>query len=147
MLCAVLLVTLASMAIVYAQATGQPAADPNAYLWTQINHAKDPNNLTLLEQEHVPGFNITGPVKAGVPFNVTVTIGVGAMHPSTHDHFIQWIELYNGDLQLGHVDLVPATTKPQVTFTIVMDKSGTLKARENCNLHGTWENTTTVNVT
>jgi superoxide reductase len=146
-LCAVLVFLTVFAASAYAQTTSQPGADPNAYLWTQINRAKDPNNLTSLEQAHVPGINITGPVKAGEPFKVTVRIGEGHMHPSTHDHFIQWIELYNGDLQLAHVDLSPATSKPEVTFTVVLDKPSMLKVRQNCNLHGTWENTKSVNVT
>jgi superoxide reductase len=126
--------------------TPAAAQDPNAYLWGQINHAKDPNNMTILEQEHVPGIYVDGPVVAGQPVNVTVRVGEGIMHPSLHDHFIQWIELYNGDLQLGHADLVPATTKPEVTFTIVLNNSTTLRALENCNLHGTWENTKNVTV-
>ena len=120
--------------------------DPNAYLWGQINHAKDPNNMTILEKEHVPGITVNGPIKAGQPVNVTVTIGEYILHPSMHEHFIQWIELYNGPLQLAHVDLVPATTKPEVTFTVVLNNSTTLRALENCNLHGTWENTKAVQV-
>ncbi len=120
--------------------------DPNAYLWGQINHAKDPNNMTVLEKEHVPGITVNSPVQAGQPTKVTVTIGEYMMHPSTHDHFIQWIELYDGDLQLGHADLVPATTKPEVTFTVVLNNSTTLRALENCNLHGTWENSKKVQV-
>ena len=77
---------------------------------------------------------------------MTVRVGVGLMHPSTHNHFVQWIELYDGDLQLGHADLAPATTKPEVTFTVVLNNSTTLRAFENCNLHGTWENTKNVTV-
>jgi len=123
------------------------ATDPNAYLWGQINHAKDPSNLTSLEQAHVPAIVVNGPVKSGVPVQVTVRVGVGHMHPSTHDHFIQWIALYdNNNILLGRADLSPATSQPQATFTVVLDKSTTLRALENCNLHGTWENTATVNV-
>jgi len=122
------------------------ATDPNAYLWGQINRAKDPSNLTSLEQAHVPAIMVNGPVKSGVPVQVTVRVGEGHMHPSTHDHFIQWIALYDKDIQLGRVDLSPATTQSQVTFTVVLDNSTTLRALENCNLHGTWENTAAVNV-
>lgn len=125
-------------------ATATP--DPNAYLWGQINRAKDPANLTPLEQAHVPGINITGTPVAGQPVKVTVRVGEGHMHPSTHDHFIQWVELYSGDLLLGRVDLSPATSKPEVTFTVVLDNPAMLKARQNCNLHGTWENSKSVQV-
>jgi superoxide reductase len=132
-------------AIPQALATGT-AEDHDAYLWTQINRAKNPGNLTDLEKVHVPGIFIEGPVKAGEPFNVTVRAGVEGMHPSLHSHFIEWVELYDGDLLLGHADLAPATTEPEVTFRVIMDKPGTLMSRINCNLHGTWENTTAVNV-
>lgn len=142
----VLALLLIAAGLAWAQSGTTVQQDPNAYLWGQINHAKDPNSLTPLEQAHVPAIDIGGPVTAGQPVKVTVRIGEGHMHPSTHDHFIQWIELYNGDLLLGHVDLSPATTRPEATFTVVLNNSTTLKARQNCNLHGTWENTKKVQV-
>lgn len=128
-------------------ATATATVDPNAYLWGQINKAKNPGNLTTLEQAHVPAIVVNGTPKAGEPVKVTVRVGEGHMHPSTHDHFIQWIELYSGDILLGRVDLSPATSKPEVTFTVVLDNSTTLRARQNCNLHGTWENSKAVQVT
>ncbi len=143
----VLALLLVAAGITWAQSDTAAQKDPNAYLWGQINHAKDPNNLTALEQAHVPGIDIAGPVTAGQPVKVTVKVGVGHMHPSTHDHFIQWIELYNKDMLLGRVDLSPATSQPEATFTVVLDNSTTLKARQNCNLHGTWESSKNVKVT
>ena len=71
-------------------------ARPERVFMGQINHAKDPNNMTILEKEHVPGITVNSPVRPGQPAKVTVTIGEYMMHPSTHDHFIQWIELYDG---------------------------------------------------
>ena len=77
----VLALLLVAAGFAWAQSDTAVQKDPNAYLWGQINHAKDPNNLTALEQAHVPAIDFTGPIAAGQPVKVTVKVGVGSHAP------------------------------------------------------------------
>jgi superoxide reductase len=103
-----------------------------------IQKIKDPANLTPAETKHSPKITVEGQVKAGEPAKVTVSVG-RAMHPMEGKHHINWIELYAGDQKIARVDLVPEVSRPVVTFTVVLLKPTTLRALEECNLHGVWE--------
>jgi desulfoferrodoxin-like iron-binding protein len=61
-------------------------------------------------------------------------------------HFIQWIEVYDGDLFVTRVDLTAEKTRPDVTLRLVLNRSTELRFYERCNLHGTWENRARVEV-
>ncbi len=103
-----------------------------------IQKIKDPKNLTPAETKHSPKITVEGPMKAGEPAKVTVAVG-RAMHPMEAKHHINWIELYAGDQKIARVDLVPEVSKPVVTFMVVLSGPTTLRALEECNLHGVWE--------
>ncbi len=111
-------------------------------LFSQINHAKNPAKMTPLEKKHVPEITVPQKVKAGEPFEVRVKVN----HVMQKGHFIQWLEVYNGDLFLARVDLTAVTTRPEATLTLTLEKSAELKFYEHCNLHGTWENSVRVHV-
>ena len=106
----------------------------------KIQRIKDPANLTPAEMKHSPKITVDGPVKAGEPAKVTVAIG-RAMHPMEAKHHINWIELYAGDQKIARVELVPEVSKPVVTIMVVLSGPTTLRALEECNLHGVWEET------
>ncbi len=110
-----------------------------------IQKIKDPQNLTPAEMKHSPKITVEGPVKAGEPAKVTVAVG-RTMHPMEAKHHINWIELYAEDQRIGRVDLVPEVSRPVVTFTAVLLKPTTLRALEECNLHGVWEESLEVKV-
>ncbi len=110
-----------------------------------IQKIKDPANLTPAETKHSPKITVEGPVKAGEPAKVTVAVG-RAMHPMEAKHHINWIELYAGDQRIARVDLVPEVSKPVVTFMVVLSGATTLRALEECNLHGVWEEDLDVSV-
>jgi len=103
-----------------------------------IQKIKDPANLTPAEKKHSPLIQVQGPVKAGEPVKVTVSVG-RLMHPMEVKHHIMWIELYAGDQKVGRGELEPEASRPVVTFTAVLLKPTTLRALEECNLHGVWE--------
>ena len=103
-----------------------------------VQKIKDPQNLTPAEKKHSPLIQVQGPVKAGEPAKVTVAVG-RLMHPMEAKHHIMWIELYAEDQKIGRVDLEPEVSRPVVTFTAVLLKPTTLRALEECNLHGVWE--------
>lgn len=64
-----------------------------------------------------------------------VTVKVGAVpHPMEDNHFIQWIEIIDGD-KIYRKMLKPGEA-PEATFCVKSDK---VVAREYCNLHGQWK--------
>jgi len=110
-----------------------------------IQRIKDPANLTPAEKKHSPLIQVQGPVKAGEPTKVTVSVG-RLMHPMEAKHHIMWVELYAGDEKIARLDIEPEVSRPVATFTAVLLKPTTLRALEECNLHGVWEETLEVQV-
>ena len=105
-----------------------------------MNRPADPENPTDLEKKHIPVVEVADGVKAGEPFPVTVHVGKLLTHPNEHGHHIEFIGLYVDRTFLAKADLSGVRTEPKVTFNVILDKSGTLRAFERCNLHGVWEN-------
>lgn len=62
-----------------------------------------------------------------------VTVG-SVLHPSTPEHYIEWIELIADGVSYRRF-LNPGDT-PTATFCV---EAGTVEAREYCNLHGLWK--------
>ncbi len=109
------------------------------------------------KEKHVPAIECPDTVQADMPFDVTVSVGKDIPHPNTTEHFIAWIDVYfkpEGDrfaYQVGHFDFRahgesakgpnkgPAYTHPKVTFSMQVNKPGTLVALSLCNVHGLWE--------
>ena len=84
-------------------------------------------------EKHVPVVEVS---EKGDELTVNIAIG-DIEHPSQPDHFIQWIEILDGEISLGRTYLSPFT-KPKATFRL-KEKPNNLKVREFCNKHGTWE--------
>ena len=109
-------------------------------LFTGVNHAGDPAKMSDLEKKHVPVITAPDAVQAGQPFDVTVEVGKHLAHPNTHDHYINVLHLYAGDLFLARLDLIPERSNPEMTVNVQLDQDlGPLRAFEFCNIHGTWE--------
>ena len=84
---------------------------------------------SAFKEKHMPVIEISGD---------ETRIKVGSIeHPSEPAHFIQWIELLDGEISIERIYLTQFS-KPRVSF-FVKEKLGDLKARIFCNLHGTWE--------
>ena len=109
-------------------------------LFSGVNRAKDPNDLSDLEKKHLPVLSAPDTVKAGEFFEVTVEVGKLLAHPNDPDHHISFIQLYVGDVYLARLDLVPVRTQPVMRTLVRLDKDlGPLRAFEYCNIHGAWE--------
>ncbi len=109
-------------------------------------------------EKHAPVIECPDSVEAGVPFQVTVSVGKEIAHPNTTEHHIRWIDVYfqpEGDkfsYQVGHFDFTahgesakganqgPVYTHPLATFSMQVTGPGTLIALSFCNIHGLWEN-------
>lgn len=86
---------------------------------------------------HTPVITAPDTVKAGEPFDVSITVG-SSPHPSEPGHFIRFIALYAGEAELARVDLTPTRTRPRVTLTVTLDESTTLRALSAPNHSAAW---------
>ena len=92
---------------------------------------------TATNPAHTPVITAPSTVKAGEPFDVTITIGA-KNHPSETGHFIRYISLYADDVELGRISLTPTLTRPVVTFRVALEHSATLRALSAPNHSAAW---------
>jgi superoxide reductase len=112
-----------------------------------VRTAKDLNNLSELEQKHLPAITAPEKVKRDEVFEVTIEVGKYKSHPNEPAHFIEWIELYSGDTFLYRVSLSGSLSLPKVTIPVKLTHAhAPLKAWAKCNLHGLWEFTKEIQV-
>lgn len=109
-------------------------------LFSGVNKAKDPDNMTDLEKKHTPVITAPDKVKAGECFEVAIEVGKLLAHPNETGHFIEFIELYAGYAYLTRQDLTAVRTCPVLKVCLSLEKDlGPLRAFVRCNLHGGWE--------
>ena len=117
-----------------------------ADLFEGINHPQNPAHPSDLEKKHYPTIEVPASIKAWEPFNVKITVGKALAHPNEGAHFIQWVELYAGEVLIGRVELTPTIYDMPVTMRVKLGKSYTLRSRVRCNLHGIWEGSAELHV-
>ena len=87
----------------------------------------------------MPGIKTPGSVKAGEWFDVKVKVGFMKDHPSTPGHWITVIKLIvDGNEAAKSTFRTGGIAGSVAVFRIKLDRTATLEAKENCNLHGTW---------
>jgi len=94
---------------------------------------------------HTPVITAPEQVKAGEPFDVTITLGKKP-HPSETGHFIRFIALYAGETELARISLTPTLTRPTVTVRVILNESTTLRALSAPNHSAAWETTKAIHV-
>ncbi len=105
---------------------------------------KDPKNMTKGELKHTPQITIKGKDSKGYTL-VEITTGQGGIiHPSTQDHWIDFISLHADDTLVGKNTLEPEISRGATSFYVKLDNVKTLKATSGCNLHGIWSSTLSV---
>ena len=103
---------------------------------------KDPLNMDKGELKHSPQVTIKEKDANGYT-HIEITVGQGGIiHPSTPDHWIDYIEVYVDDKLVGKSILEPEISGGVASFAVKLDNVKVLKAKAGCNLHGIW--TTTV---
>ncbi|MFP4459886.1 MAG: desulfoferrodoxin [Candidatus Zixiibacteriota bacterium] len=75
------------------------------------------------------------PIYEEIDGGTLVKVGSTA-HPMTEEHYIEWIEIINGDY-INRKYLHPGD-KPEAVFYVKADEDMIL--REFCNIHGLWAN-------
>jgi len=101
-------------------------------------------------ESHLPKVEAPGKVKKGEPFQVKVKVGP---HPNQPQHSIRRVEVWFTEdgrafnpVRIASVELEPVYAEPELTFTVKLEKSGTLHVLAYCNLHGVWETDVRVEV-
>jgi len=85
-----------------------------------------------------------GEAKAGEKFKVKVKVGDEYLHPDDPDHYISWVQLWDGEKMLAQATFVEgalgnAAGQQEVDFYIVPTKSLKLTAQAFCTKHGLWQ--------
>lgn len=82
--------------------------------------------------------------KEGEKFKVKVKVGEEYVHPDDFDHFISWVQLWDGEKMLAKADymagaLGSAGSQLEVDFFVVPTKKMKLTAHAYCTKHGLWQ--------
>lgn len=105
---------------------------------------ENPEKLDAGELKHTPSITLAGKdAKGYTPVQITVGQG-GIIHPSTPDHWIDFIELYADDKLVGRSELEAEISRGMAAFAVKLEGVKVLKARAGCNLHGIWTSRVTL---
>jgi len=125
-------------------AVGASAKMEEKYMNRLEMKPKDPAHKDKGELKHSPLVTLGAKDAKGYTL-VEITVGQGGIiHPSTPDHWIDFIELYADGKLVGKSTLEPEISRGAASFALKLDKVKELKAKSGCNLHGIW--TTTLKV-
>lgn len=85
-----------------------------------------------------------GKAKAGEKFKVKVMVGDEYKHPDDFDHYIQYVQLWNGETFLAQATFTAgamgsAPANLEVDFYVVPSKNMKLIAHAYCTKHGLWQ--------
>lgn len=131
---------VAGLAAVVA-AVGAEAKMPEEYMNRIEMKAKNPAKMDPGELKHTPLITLGEKDAKGYTL-VEITVGQGGIiHPSTPDHWIDFIELYADGKLVGKNTLEPEISRGATSFALKLDSVKELKSRAGCNLHGIWTST------
>jgi len=99
------------------------------------------------DEKHTPKIEAPDTVKRGQWFEVTVTIGIGSIHPSLAEHFVRYIALYKDSAEIARIYLHPVFSYPKAVFTIALDEGGSLRAVDEPTHSAAWESSKKIVVT
>ena len=93
---------------------------------------------------HSAFIHIDSQAVKGEKFKVKVKIGNEYKHPDDFDHYISWIQLWDGERMLAEASFLAgaqgnAPSQVEVDFYIVPTKTMKLTANAYCNKHGLWQ--------
>lgn len=119
-------------------AVGASAKMEEQYMNRLEMKPKDPAHMDKGELKHSPLITV-GEKDANGYTMVVITVGQGGIiHPSTPDHWIDFIELYADGKLVGKNTLEPEISRGATAFAVKLDGVKTLKSKAGCNLHGIW---------
>jgi superoxide reductase len=134
---AIKLATLAAMTMAVSAEAKMDEKHMNRIEMKPKNSAK----LDKGELKHTPLITLKEKDAKGYTL-VEISVGQGGIiHPSTPDHWIDFIELYADGKLIGKSILEPEISRGAAAFAVKLDGVKELKAKSGCNLHGIWTST------
>ena len=125
-------------------AVGAEAKMKEEYMNRLEMKPKNPAKMEKGELKHSPKVTLKAKDAKGYT-TVEITVGQGGIvHPSTPDHWIDFISLSADGKLIGKSTLEPEISRGVASFAVKLDNVKTLVAKSGCNLHGIW--TTTVSL-
>ena len=125
-------------ATVVLAATTLNAKEEEPYFNRYEMKPENPEKLSSSELKHTPQITVKTKDASGYT-TVEITVGQGGIiHPSTADHWIDFIELYADNTLVGKTTLEAVISRGAALFAVKLDGVKTLKAKAGCNLHGIW---------
>ena len=125
-------------------AVGAEAKMEEAHMNRLEMKPKNPAKMEKGELKHSPQITIKDKDAKGYTL-VEITVGqAGIIHPSTPDHWIDFISLHADCKLVGKNILEPEISRGGTAFLVKLDNVKSLEAKAGCNLHGIW--TTTVSL-
>jgi superoxide reductase len=93
---------------------------------------------------HSPFVHCAEAATAGEKFKVTVKVGNEYTHPDDFDHYISYVQLFDGETMLAQATFVAGAlgnqkSQVEVDFNIIPTKKMKLTAFAYCTKHGIWE--------
>ncbi len=93
---------------------------------------------------HSPFVHCESSAKKGESFGVKVKVGNEYVHPDDFDHYIAYVQLWDGENMLAQANftagaLGSAAGHVEVDFHIVLTKKMKLTAMAFCTKHGLWQ--------
>jgi len=129
---------------VAAMAVGAEAADEKLIVNRLDMKPQDPAKPTDFELKHLPQITVKEKDASGYTM-VEITVGQGGIiHPSTADHWIDFISLSADDKLVGKTVLEAEISRGAASFAVKLDNVKTLTAKAGCNLHGIWSSAVTL---
>jgi len=105
----------------------------------KYNKIKDPKNPTKGELKHTPDIIIGNKNEQDFTL-VSIIVGQkGIIHPSTKEHWIDYISLYLNDKLYSKTEFINGGIKGFAKFYIELNKGDILRAEAGCNLHGIYD--------
>ena len=94
--------------------------------------------------KHTPFIFCEEKAKKGEKFKVKIIVGNNVSHPDDFDHYIKFVQLWDGNTFLAEAHFPPgvlanAPNKVEVDFYIVPKNKLKLTALEYCTKHGLWQ--------
>ncbi|HEY9190351.1 MAG TPA: desulfoferrodoxin family protein [Sulfurovum sp.] len=125
-------------------AVGAEASDESLIVNRLDMKPEDPAKPTDFELKHLPKITVKEKDASGYTM-VEITVGQGGIiHPSTPDHWIDFISLYADDKLVGKSVLEADISRGAASFAVKLDNVKTLTSKAGCNLHGIWTSTVTL---
>ncbi len=93
---------------------------------------------------HSAFIHCEGSASKGEKFKVKIKVGDEYLHPDDNDHYIAWVQLWDGEMNLAQANFKAGAlgnipSQLEVDFYIVPSKRMKLTATAFCTKHGLWK--------